>query len=133
MVFRLLFQSHYNVQPSLVGLRLSNAYHRTLLYVCCIAGVLSNGKESHRCSTIRSQFRPLQKDSEVLNTQNEALLVYAREKGYECPEHLYYPEAISATKYPYWERPKMMELWDDAERGEFDIVLCTRVRQTCQR
>src|SRR6266700_6753416 len=64
-------------------------------------------------------------DSEVLKAQADALAKYARQKGYECPDHLIYADAISALKYPYWERPELMHLWDDAERGEFDIVLCT--------
>src|SRR5258708_38097770 len=68
---------------------------------------------------------PSKKDSEVLKAQADALLEYAKKNGYECPDHLLYVDAISALKYPYWERPGLMKVWDDAERGEFDIVLCT--------
>ncbi len=68
---------------------------------------------------------PSKKDSEVLKAQEDALAAYAKQKGYECPDHLVYADAISALKYPYWERTELMHMWDDAERGEFDIVLCT--------
>jgi DNA invertase Pin-like site-specific DNA recombinase len=68
---------------------------------------------------------PSKKDSEVFKAQAEALTEYAKKMGYECPDHLLYADAISALKYPYWERSDLMRLWDDAERGEFDIVLCT--------
>src|SRR5260370_19105366 len=68
---------------------------------------------------------PSKKDSEVLKAQADALSEYAKKNGYECPDHLLYVDAISALKYPYWERPGLMKVWDDAERGEFDIVLCT--------
>lgn len=68
---------------------------------------------------------PSKKDSEVLKAQADALLEYGNKMGYECPDHLLYIDAISALKYPYWERPGLMNVWDDAERGEFDVVLCT--------
>lgn len=68
---------------------------------------------------------PSKKDSEVLKAQAEALAEYAKRMGYECPDRLLYADAISALKYPYWERSELMKLWDDAERGEFDVVLCT--------
>ncbi len=68
---------------------------------------------------------PSKKDSEVLKAQADALSEYAKKKGYECPDQLLYVDAISALKYPYWERSGLMKVWDDAERGEFDIVLCT--------
>src|SRR5215831_11805609 len=68
---------------------------------------------------------PSKKDSEVLKAQSDALLEYGKKKGYECPDHLLYADAISALKYPYWERRGLMRLWDDAERGEFDVVLVT--------
>src|SRR5258708_39392121 len=45
--------------------------------------------------------------------------------GYGTEEGLSYKDAICGLKFPYWERPALMNLWDDAERGEFDIVLCT--------
>jgi len=68
---------------------------------------------------------PAKKDSEVLQSQADALAAYAKKMGYECPDYLLYADAISALKYPYWERPELMHLWDDAERGQFDVVLCT--------
>ena len=68
---------------------------------------------------------PAKKDSEALKAQSDALAEFGRNMGYECPDYLLYADAISALKYPYWERREMMRLWDDAERGSFDIVLCT--------
>lgn len=68
---------------------------------------------------------PSKKDSEVLKAQADALVAYAQKMGYDCPDHLLYEDAISALKHPYWERPGLMKLWDDAERREFDVVLCT--------
>src|SRR5947209_4512437 len=68
---------------------------------------------------------PSKKDTEEQQAQVEALLAYAKQMGYDVPDRLIYRDAISALKFPYWERPALMQLWDDAERGEFDIVLCT--------
>jgi DNA invertase Pin-like site-specific DNA recombinase len=68
---------------------------------------------------------PSKKDTEEQQAQVDALLAYAKKMGYGTEERLIYRDAISALKYPYWERPSLMKLWDDAERGEFDIVLCT--------
>src|SRR5690242_14977585 len=68
---------------------------------------------------------PSKKDSEVLKAQADALAAYAKQMGYECPDELLYADAISALKYPYWERKDMMRMWDDAERGMFDVVLTT--------
>ena len=68
---------------------------------------------------------PSKKDTEEQQAQVDALLAYAKKMGYATEERLIYKDAISALKFPYWERPALMNLWDDAERGEFDIVLCT--------
>jgi len=68
---------------------------------------------------------PSKKDSEVLKAQKEALQAHAASLGIELPDHLIYTDAISALKYPYWERPGLMQLWDDAEVNRFDGVLCT--------
>ena len=64
-------------------------------------------------------------DSEVQQAQADALKAYAQNMGYECPDTLLYKDAISALKHPYWERDGLMRLWDDAERGMFDVVLVT--------
>jgi site-specific DNA recombinase len=76
---------------------------------------------------------PSKKDSEVLKAQADALLEYGKKKGYECPDHLLYADAISALKYPYWERKGLMRMWDDAERGEFDVVLVTEYIRVARR
>jgi site-specific DNA recombinase len=68
---------------------------------------------------------PSKKDTEEQQAQVDALLAYAKDMGYTTQVRLIYRDAISALKFPYWERPALMRLWDDAERGEFDIVLCT--------
>lgn len=69
---------------------------------------------------------PSKKDTEVLNAQKEALRAYAREQyGVDIPYYLMYEDAISALKYPYWEREGLMKAWDDAENRRFDIILCT--------
>src|SRR2546425_2007510 len=69
---------------------------------------------------------PSKKDSEVLNAQKEALRAYARDHyGVDIPYYLMYEDAISALKYPYWERDGLMQAWDDAENKRFDIILCT--------
>lgn len=69
---------------------------------------------------------PAKKDSEVLNAQKEALRAYAREHyGVDIPYYLMYEDAISALKFPYWERDGLMQAWDDAENKRFDIILCT--------
>ena len=47
---------------------------------------------------------PAKKDSEVLKAQADALAEYGKQMGYECPDYLIYADAISALKYPYWER-----------------------------
>src|SRR5437588_11705376 len=66
-------------------------------------------------------------DTEVQKAQLEALKKYAKEHGYEIREELIYREAISAIKCPYWERKELLRMWDDAERGLFDIVLVTEM------
>src|SRR3989442_6241212 len=68
---------------------------------------------------------PSKKDTEEQQAQVDALAAYAKNMGYATEGRLIYRDAISALKYPYWERQALMHLWDDAERGEFDIVLCT--------
>src|SRR6266852_3562545 len=68
---------------------------------------------------------PSKKDTEVQQAQADALAEYARKMGYECPDTLLYKDSISALKHPYWEREDLMRLWDDAERGMFDVVLVT--------
>lgn len=69
---------------------------------------------------------PAKKDTEVLNAQKEALRAYAREHyGVDIPYYLMYEDAISALKFPYWERDGLMQAWDDAENKRFDIILCT--------
>lgn len=69
---------------------------------------------------------PSKKDSEVLNAQKEALRTYAKEYyGIDIPVYLMYEDAVSALKYPYWEREGLMKAWDDAENKRFDILLCT--------
>lgn len=69
---------------------------------------------------------PAKKDTEVLNAQKEALRAYARDTyGVDIPYYLMYEDAISALKYPYWERGGLMQAWDDAENKRFDIILCT--------
>src|SRR5258708_27335974 len=76
---------------------------------------------------------PSKKDTEVQQAQIEALNTYAKKMGYECPDRLLYADAISALKYPYWERPELMHLWDDAERGEFDVVLVTEYLRVARK
>lgn len=66
-------------------------------------------------------------DSEVQKAQLEALIKHAREQGYEIREELIFKEAISAIKYPYWERKELLHMWDEAERGSFDVVLVTEM------
>jgi site-specific DNA recombinase len=66
-------------------------------------------------------------DTEVQNAQLEALKTYAKEKGYEIRDHLIFKEAISAIKVPYWERKELLRLWDESERGSFDVVLVTEM------
>ncbi len=66
-------------------------------------------------------------DTEVQKAQLEALRKYAKEHGYEVREELIYREAISAIKCPYWERKELLHMWDDAERGLFDVVLVTEM------
>lgn len=69
---------------------------------------------------------PSKKDTEVLNAQKEALRAYAKKVyGVDIPPYLMYEDAISALKYPYWEREGLMQAWDDAENRRFDILLCT--------
>ncbi len=68
---------------------------------------------------------PSKKDSEVQKAQADALKAYADQMGWECPDTLLYADSISALKHPYWERPALMRSWDDAERGMFNVVLCT--------
>src|SRR5258708_2001109 len=68
---------------------------------------------------------PSKKDSEVQKAQADALKAYGEKMGYECPDNLLYADAVSALKHPYWERPALMRSWDDAERGMFQIILCT--------
>ena len=66
-------------------------------------------------------------DSEIQKAQLEAIKAYAKEHGYEIREELIYREAISAIKCPYWERKELLRMWDDAERGLFDVVLVTEM------
>lgn len=66
-------------------------------------------------------------DTEVQKAQEEALRKYAKEHGYEVREHLVFKEAISAIKVPYWERKELLRLWDESERGSFDVVLVTEM------
>ncbi len=66
-------------------------------------------------------------DTEVQKAQLEALRKYAKEHGYEVREQLIFKEAISAIKHPYWERKELLRLWDEAERGSFDVVLVTEM------
>src|SRR5258708_15697438 len=66
-------------------------------------------------------------DTEVQKAQLEALLKYAEENGYEVREHLIFKEAVSAIKVPYWERKELLRLWDESERGSFDVVLVTEM------
>ncbi len=66
-------------------------------------------------------------DTEVQKAQLEALLKYAKENGYEVREHLIFKEAVSAIKVPYWERKELLRLWDESERGSFDVVLVTEM------
>src|ERR1700692_4038288 len=69
---------------------------------------------------------PAKKDTEILNAQKEALRAYSREHyGIDIPYYLMYEDAISALKFPYWERDGLMQAWDDAENKRFDIILCT--------
>ncbi len=68
---------------------------------------------------------PSKKDSEVQQAQADALKEYADKMGWECPDTLLYKDAVSALKHPYWERTGLMKSWDDAERGMFNVVLCT--------
>src|SRR6266702_5663945 len=69
---------------------------------------------------------PSKKDTEILNAQKEALRAYAKkEYGVDIPEHLMYEDAISALKYPYWEREGLMQAWDEAENKRFDKLLVT--------
>jgi len=42
-------------------------------------------------------------------------------------EHLIFKEAVSAIKVPYWERRELLRLWDESERGSFDVVLVTEM------
>jgi site-specific DNA recombinase len=66
-------------------------------------------------------------DTEVQKAQLEALRTYAKAHGYEVREHWVFKEAISAIKHPYWERKELLRLWDEAERGSFDVVLVTEM------
>jgi len=66
-------------------------------------------------------------DTEVQKAQEEALREYARQNGYEVREHLIFKEAVSAIKVPYWERRELLRLWDESERGSFDVVLVTEM------
>ena len=66
-------------------------------------------------------------DTEVQKAQLEALLKHAKEQGYEVREHLIFKEAVSAIKIPYWERKELLRLWDELERGSFDVVLVTEM------
>ena len=66
-------------------------------------------------------------DTEVQKAQEEALRKYAKEKGYEVCEHLIIEEAVSVIKVPYWERKELLHLWDESERGSFDVVLVTEM------
>jgi site-specific DNA recombinase len=66
-------------------------------------------------------------DTEVQKAQEEALRAYAKEHHYEVREHLIFKEAVSAIKVPYWERKELLHLWDESERGSFDVVLVTEI------
>jgi len=66
-------------------------------------------------------------DTEVQKAQEEALRAYAKQQGYEVREHLIFKEAVSAIKVPYWERKELLRLWDESERGSFDVVLVTEM------
>ncbi len=69
---------------------------------------------------------PSKKDTEILNAQKEALRAYAkREYGVDIPDHLMYEDAVSAIKFPYWERQGLMRAWDEAENKRFDKLLVT--------
>ena len=69
---------------------------------------------------------PSKKDTEILNAQKEALRAYAKTQyGVDIPDHLMYIDAVSALKYPYWEREGLMQAWDEAENKRFDKLLVT--------
>src|SRR5258708_11629893 len=72
-------------------------------------------------------------DTEVQKAQEEALRTYAREHNYEVREHLIFKEAVSAIKVPYWERKELLHLWDESERGSFDVVLVTEMFRLARR
>jgi site-specific DNA recombinase len=100
-----------STDPSSMYARSKEFYH--MEHTLVIAGYVRNSD-------------PSKKDTEVLNAQKEALCTYARETyGVDIPYHLMYEDAISALKYPYWERDGLMQAWDNAENKRFDIILCT--------
>ena len=68
---------------------------------------------------------PSKKDSEVQKAQANALKAYADKMCWECPDTLLYADAVSALKHAYWERSALIKSWDDAERGMFNVILCT--------
>lgn len=69
---------------------------------------------------------PSKKDSEMLNAQKEALRTYACEQYHtDIPDSLMYEDAISALRFPYWERGGLMQAWDGAENKWFDKLLVT--------
>ncbi len=66
---------------------------------------------------------PSKNDSVEQQAQVDALAIYAKQQGMEV--RFIFRDAISAIKYAYWERPSLMTMWDEAELGSFDVVLCT--------
>jgi DNA invertase Pin-like site-specific DNA recombinase len=91
----------------------SQEYYRMDNHKLIIAGYVRNSD-------------PSKKDTEILNAQKEALRAYAlKEYGVDIPDVLMYEDAISSLKYAYWERPGLMQAWDEGENKRFDVILCT--------
>ncbi len=67
-------------------------------------------------------------DSETIRSAAKAVREYGEKEGYDySPDHEYL-EAISAYLVPYTKRPRLLEMFQAAKRGEFDVLVLTEIR-----
>src|SRR5437667_10087775 len=67
-------------------------------------------------------------DSTTIESAVKACREYCEHEGYIHETHHEYVEAISAYSVPYFQRPRLMKMLDDAGHNQFDVVVITEVR-----
>jgi len=71
--------------------------------------------------------------SATLESQTDAIRLYAEKHGYELEDSHIYPEAMTAYYRPFRDRPQLMQLLEDARHGEFDVVIVNEYSRLARR